>query len=224
MQKPTLLIVEDSSSLSSSLSIQCKRYYNVSQAPTIQGAFSLCADTTFDLVLLDRFLPDGDGTEILEYLNRHFPTTRVCLMSSAGELPDRIFGLNRGADAYLPKPFSPTEALAVLRALLRRNKLSDSSVLWRGEIELHLDRNVLVRGSDTVVLTPRETAFLTLFFQSTGNFLSRQQIQDWFWKNNLEATSAHIHVFAQRARKKLRQIRGTIVAHYGTGYEIKILD
>jgi DNA-binding response OmpR family regulator len=224
MKKPILLIVEDSASLSNTLTTQCRRYYRVSQVPTIQSAFSLCAEKTFDLVLLDRFLPDGDGTDFIEFLNRHQPITRICLMSSAGELPDRVFGLNRGADAYLPKPFSPTEALAVLRALLRRNKVSESNVLQQGAVELHLGPNLLIRDSRKVQLTPRETEFLSLFFHSTSSFLSQKQIQDWFWKNNLEASTAHIHVYAQRARKKLQQIRGTIVAHYGTGYELKILE
>lgn len=145
-------------------------------------------------------------------------------MSSRTELEERLHGLNRGADHYLSKPFEPQEVSALLRTLLRRGQLLQPHVLQANAVELRLDTRLLCRENTQVRLTPREAQLMELFLRSSTSVLTLEQIRHWFWIHGLETKNTHIHVYSQRLRKKLKQIRGTIVAHYGTGYELKILE
>lgn len=224
MRKPLLLIVEDDISLNTSLSFQLKKQYRIHQVPSLQAAFACLGRYSYDLLLLDRTLPDGDGLELLQVTNREYPHTKVCVMSQKGSLPERLRGLQSGADQYLPKPFHPQELVISLKILQRRGKLYEENILRRKTLELHLDSHVLRRGELTTVLTPRETQFIELFLNTNTSIVTREQIQNWFWINGAQAEDYNIHVSAQRLRKKLQAIRGTIVAHYGTGYELRLLE
>lgn len=224
MQNPRLLIVEDNSPLCLSLSSQLRRSYRVDLAPTLQAAYALLTGHSYDVLLLDRMLPDGDGLEILPLITRNFPQTKICIMSSSCELSDRLLGVSQGADLYVAKPFHPQEVFLMIQALLRRGRLYHSSILRWQNLELHLDSNMLVRDSKQILLTNREAQLLELFLNSKDSYITREQIRNWLWENGLERESSRVHVYAQRLRRKLQHIRGTIVAHYGTGYELRLLD
>jgi len=224
MNKPHLLIVEDNSPLSVLLSSQLRRSYTVDLAPTLQVAYSLLREQGYDVLLLDRMLPDGDGLEILPLITKNFPQTKICIMSSVAELSDRLLGVSQGADLYVAKPFHPQEVYGLIQALLRRGRLYQASLLRWKDLELHLDSHLLVRDSRKILLTHRESQLLELFLNSRDNYITQEQIHNWLWENGLERESSRVHVYAQRLRRKLQHIRGTIVAHYGTGYELRLLE
>lgn len=218
--KPSLLIIEDNASLSKKLKARLDTIFDITQTPSIETAISLVDDTNFAVVLIDRSLPDGDGIELVKFLEKAHPHTRVCILSHKSSTAEKINGLKNGADIYLTKPTSPQEVKAHLQALLRRGKVYQGELLHRNDLYLDPERMVAFRNGIHVDLTPRETQLLAEFLQAPGGFLSKAQLLDFFWDLGVEAKPSLIHVTIQRIRTRLKTFRVTIKTHYGTGYQL----
>lgn len=225
MEKLSLLIVEDNVVLNNAIRSYLRKYFTIHQTPTFNGALSLLDKLTqLDVVILDRFLPDGDGLELLPILNRYYPQTRICVLSNGQCLTDKLRGLDSGADVYLPKPIGLPEIKSQIIALLRRTRLLDHQLIKQGNIALNLHTRKISNNDETVTLTKRQTEIMTYFLQNPFGFVSKDQLFDVFWRLNSEPSDSAIHVNIQRLRKKLMLIGINLISKYGSGYQLALAE
>jgi DNA-binding response OmpR family regulator len=177
---------------------------------------------SYDALLLDLMLPDGDGLDLTRELRADARTRRLPLLmlTARGEPPDRIVGLEIGADDYLPKPFEPRELLARVKALLRRSAapLGDDEVLRFGRLEIDLGARQARVDGKPCDLTSHQFDLLVVLAQGAGRVLSRDQIMDGLKGHPLEAFDRSIDVHVSRIRaaieddpkspKRLLTVRG----------------
>jgi len=202
-----ILIVEDDPALSEML------VYNLTSAGfettlTADGdeAISAILDETPDLVILDWMLPNLSGIEICRqiranYQTRHLP---VIMLTAKGEDPDRVRGLNTGADDYMVKPYSPAELIARIQALLRRsNPESLADVLNFADISMDLQEHLVSRDGIPVKLGPTEFRLLRVFLEKPGRVYSREQLLDKVWGRDIYVESRTVDVHIRRLRKAL---------------------
>jgi DNA-binding response OmpR family regulator len=158
---------------------------------------------TYDIILLDILLPQLDGLTLLRELRRRGITTPILLLTARDAVDDRVAGLDAGADDYLVKPFSFSELLARLRALLRRPVLQTANRLAVGGIAMDLAARAVTRGGQEVVLTPREFAVLEYLLRHPGQALSRTQIAERVWSWEFHGDSNIVDVYIGYLRRKL---------------------
>ena len=159
-----------------------------------------------DLILLDRMLPDIEGTEICKFIRskKEIQRTPVIMLTAKGEEEDLLQGFDNGADDYLIKPFSPKELLARISALLRRsNESSLTSKLKYGNIVMDTDMHRVYCCDKETKLGPREYRILEFLMKNPGRVYSRQQLLDAIWGTNVYITDRTIDVHIRRLRKAL---------------------
>ncbi|NBD20664.1 response regulator [Aquabacterium fontiphilum] len=200
-----ILLIDDDVRLSAMVGDYLKAHgYQVSSAPNLRTGREMLARQTFDVLVLDLMLPDGDGLDLCRELrasprNRSMP---LLMLSARGEPTDRIVGLEIGADDYLPKPFEPRELLARIRALLRRtgSQAVDADV-WRfGRLEIDSGLRQVRLDGKACDLTSYQFDLLTVLARHPGRVLSRDQIMDALKGHPLEAFDRSIDVHISRIR------------------------
>ncbi|MEX2217940.1 MAG: response regulator transcription factor [Phycisphaerales bacterium] len=174
----------------------------------------------YDLIVLDVMLPDRDGVDVCKALRRRGVATPVLMLTALSATTDKVCGLNAGADDYLTKPFEFDELLARARALLRRGKAAESSVLRYRDVELDLTKRTVKRGEEQISLTAKEFALLEYFVRNAGRVLTRTSIGEHVWDMNFEPTSNVIDVYVSMLRRKIDKGFDTPLIHtvIGTGY------
>ncbi len=161
----------------------------------------------FDAILLDLMLPGLDGLSVCRKLRADGSRVPVIMLTARGEETDRVVGLELGADDYLPKPFSPRELLARLRALMRRSQPSQEpgEPVRRGELVLDpRTREVTLRG-EPVRVTTYEFELLRLLMLEAGRVMSRDRILDRLKGAEFESFDRSIDVHVSRLRQKLER-------------------
>jgi len=185
-----------------------------------RDGLSSALDGVYDLVILDVMLPVFDGLTVLQQLRRR-KDLPVIMLTARAQQPDRILGLNTGADDYLPKPFDPDELLARIRAILRRTDTLDwkgSAVLTIGDVQLNPGtRGVWVAGSP-VELTAIEFDLLEMLMRSQGRVVSRDEITLALFEREVTPYDRFLDVHISHLRKKLEGGRNLIRAVRGVGY------
>jgi len=196
--------------------------FEVTSAGTLAAGRERLKQSSFDALLLDLMLPDGDGLDLTRELRADARTRRLPLLmlTARGEPPDRIVGLEIGADDYLPKPFEPRELLARVKALLRRSAApaGDDEVLRFGRLEIDLGARQARVDGKPCDLTSHQFDLLVVLAQGAGRVLSRDQIMDGLKGHPLEAFDRSIDVHVSRIRaaieddpkapKRLLTVRG----------------
>jgi two-component system copper resistance phosphate regulon response regulator CusR len=157
----------------------------------------------FDLILLDVMLPGRSGWSVIEILRREGKTTPVIFLTAKDTIPDRVKGLELGADDYLIKPFAFTELLARVRGLLRRQAMRQPESLTAGDLELDLARSDARRGGKLLGLTKQEFLLLSLFVRRRGEVLSRSVIAEQVWGMNFDSDTNVVDVAVRRLRRKV---------------------
>jgi two-component system phosphate regulon response regulator PhoB len=201
---PTVLVVEDESALVTLLRYNLERAgYRVLTATDGEEAMLVAAEETPDLVLLDWMLPQLSGIEVCRRLRGRQETRNVpiVMLTARTEEADRIRGLDTGADDYLTKPFSMTELLARLRAVMRRIRPSlAEDVVSVGDIEMDRAAHRVRRGGREVHLGPTEYKLLEHLMSHPGRVFSREQLLDAVWGSDVyvEARTVDVHVGRQR--------------------------
>jgi two-component system, OmpR family, phosphate regulon response regulator PhoB len=200
MTKPSILIAEDESALVTLLRYNLEREgYRVLEAQDGEEALLVAAEERPDLVLLDWMLPQLSGIEVCRRLRGRQETRNVpiIMLTARGEETDRIRGLDTGADDYLTKPFSMTELLARLRAVLRRIRPSlAEDVVSVGDIEMDRAAHRVRRAGVEVHLGPTEYKLLDHLIQHPGRVFSREQLLDAVWGSDVyvEARTVDVHI------------------------------
>ncbi len=190
------------------------------------GALALAKAGGYDAIVLDRMLPDIDGTEVLQLLRSRGDRTPVLILTALGSVEQRVAGLDAGADDYLAKPFAFSELLARLRALGRRPVAAVAERLVAGDIELDEQRHVARVADKTVELTVREFALLAYLIRNVGQVLSRRQILDAVWGAEPDVYSNVVDLYVSYLRRKLAAVgRGRRLRTVrGVGYTLEAGD
>ncbi|MBM3878280.1 MAG: response regulator [Verrucomicrobia bacterium] len=157
----------------------------------------------YDLVVLDVGLPGCDGWTILRSLRQAGRESPVLFLTARDSVPDRVKGLESGADDYLVKPFAFSELLARVRTLLRRNSGRGPGPLQVGDLELDVTRHRAVRGGQRLDLTPKEFALLSLLVRRQGEVLSRTLIAEQVWDMHFDSDTNVVDVAVRRLRGKV---------------------
>lgn len=157
----------------------------------------------YELVILDVMLPSRDGWSVLAELRRAGSQRPVLFLTAKDGLPDRVKGLNLGADDYLVKPFAFSELLARVRSILRRGPSRQSETLRRADLEIDLVRHRVARGGKKLDLTPKEFALLALLARRAGEVLSRTAIAEQVWDMNFDGGTNVVDVHVRRLRSKV---------------------
>ncbi len=157
----------------------------------------------YDLIVLDVLLPGRDGWSVLAELRRGGVVTPVLFLSARDAVPDRVRGLDLGADDYLVKPFAFSELLARVRSVLRRGPSRQSEALHAADLEIDLPRHRAARAGRRLDLTPKEFALLALLARRAGEVLSRALIAEQVWDMNFDCDSNVVDVHVRRLRAKV---------------------
>lgn len=174
-----------------------------------------------DLIILDVMLPVIDGFTMLHQLRRR-KNTPVIMLTARVQRPDRIHGLNAGADDYLPKPFDPDELLARIGAVLRRTDQSHratTAVLRIGEVEVNAAKREARVAGAAVELTSVELDLLVMLMRSAGRVVSREEITVALFERDATPYDRFLDVHISHLRKKLGGKRKLIRTVRGVGYE-----
>jgi two-component system copper resistance phosphate regulon response regulator CusR len=216
-----VLVIEDNPKIAATLRQGfTEQGYAVDVTHTGFSGEEAAASQPYDLVVLDVMLPDRDGVDVCKALRRRGVATPILMLTALSATTDKVSGLNAGADDYLTKPFEFDELLARSRALLRRGKAAESSVLRYRDVELDLTRRTVKRGEETINLTAKEFALLEYFMRNAGRVLTRTSIGEHVWDMNFEPTSNVIDVYVSMLRRKVDKGFDTPLIHtvIGTGY------
>ena len=207
--KPYVLIAEDESAVSELLQYNLKREdYEVAIANDGEEALLMMEERVPDLLLLDWMLPKVSGIEVCRRIRNGGvnPNLPIIMLTARGEETDRIRGLDTGADDYVTKPFSTTELMARVRAVLRRIRpgLRDDRIVV-GDIEIDRVAHKVSRSGDDIHLGPTEFRLLDYFMQHPGRVFSREQLLDTVWGSDVYVELRTVDVHVGRLRKALRQ-------------------
>lgn len=201
-----ILVVEDQLRLAEFLrQALTEKSYTVTVVGNCAAASDAIAETSYDAVVLDLNLPDGDGLDLLTEWRAAGFQEPVLILSARDTVDDRIKGLDLGADDYLPKPFSVQELLAHVRALLRRQAAVKQSLLEHNGLKMDLMGHVVQLDGQQVDLTSREFALLEVFMQNAGRVLTRTLITEKIWSSNYEIDANLLDVYMSRLRTKLER-------------------
>ena len=199
---------------------------DVSLAHTIDGALHHIDHETFDVILLDLMLPDGDGLELLSTLRSRHIQTPVLVLTARDAVEDRIAGLDGGADDYLVKPFAFEEVLARIRALLRRPNVTEPVRLAVADLEMDLSTRQVTRRGRPIDLTLREFELLHVLMHHEGRIVSRGMLAQRVWRDTARSTTLDnvIDVHMARVRRKIDLPGAAKLIHTvrGVGFSLRV--
>ncbi|MFP3643434.1 winged helix-turn-helix domain-containing protein [Paraburkholderia sp. SIMBA_054] len=218
-----ILIVEDQRKLGLFLKQAfIERAYTATWVGSCTEAREALCETTYDVIVLDIGLPDGDGLALLREWRRAGFNEPVLILSARDAVEDRVSGLDVGADDYLPKPFSLEELLARMRSLLRRQSAVKDTLLQHQGIKLDLLSRTVQLNGQPVDLTSREFALLEIFLQNPGRILTRTLISEKIWESHYDVDTNLLDVYMSRLRAKIEAPLGKSLFKTvrGVGYQL----
>ena len=196
---------------------------DVVNAANGKDGLRLASEEEFDLVILDRMLPDMSGIDIITKLRAAGVALPVLMLSALGRTEKRIEGLDAGVDDYLAKPFEQEELIARVRALHRRaSGQSHSAVIIFGDLECHIKARTAHRQGRHIPLSPKEFELFKYFMQNAGETVTREMLLRDVWNLNFDPQTNVIDVNVGRLRRKLEEgFDGPILETiWGAGYRL----
>jgi len=178
----------------------------------------------YDMMFIDRMLPELDGLSIITALRAANINTPVLILSALSEVDDRVKGLQTGGDDYLTKPYAFSELLARIDALLRRqNPTQDRVKLTLADLELDLLKHKVQRAGKTIALQPREFRLLEYLMRHAGQVVSRTMLLEQVWDYNFDPQTNVIDVHISRLRNKIDKDYSSPLLHTirGAGYSLR---
>ncbi len=219
-----VLLVEDEPKLAALLRRGLRREgMAVDVAARGEDAVWMGSATAYDAIVLDLLLPGLDGLSVLERLRAEGVRAPILILTARDGVPDRVRGLDAGADDYLTKPFSFAELLARLRALARRGQVEPSTELVAGGLRLDPATRRVFRGEREIALTAKELAVLEVLMRRPGRVLSRFEILEHAWEGAYENRSNVVDAYIRLLRRKIDRPFGTdtIETVRGAGYRLR---
>lgn len=199
-----LLLVEDEHKIAASLKKGLEQEsYTVDVVYDGTAGLDLALSEEYDLIILDRLLPEIDGIEICKQLREKGNHTPVLMLTAKGQLQDRIEGFHAGADDYLVKPFAFEELLVRIKALVRRPKKSIGSVLACDGLSLDTDAFEVKRDNQTIQLSSKEFALLDYLIRHQNKTLTKEQIIAHVWNYDADVLPNTVEVYIGYLRNKI---------------------
>lgn len=177
----------------------------------------------YDAIVLDIMLPKRDGLSILREMRRQHSNTPVLLLSARGNVNERVEGLNLGADDYLPKPFSISEVVARVRALLRRASGEHATLMQAADLSLNVVTREAARSGVRIELTNREFAVLEYLMTNSGRVVTKTALCEHVWEHHFDTGTNVVEVCMQRLRRKIDEGHPRKLLHTvrGAGYVLR---
>ncbi len=227
MERAQILVVEDTPSTASLISHVLKeKNLGVKLVSSLKNAREEFLKMTFDLLILDRGLPDGDGLDFAKEVrsSKHSPTVPILILTAQNEIEERVAGLSGGADDYLGKPFNTQELDARVDALLRRAgyKLDVTEMSWEG-IKLSLSARKATLSGKALPLSEKEFDLLWFFMEHKNTALNRDFILQrvWGYDAGLNLTTKVLDVTISHLKEKLGKAAEKIIPVRGIGYRLE---
>ena len=215
-----VLVVEDEQLLADAVATGLRREaMAVDVVYDGQAALDRVSVNEYDVVVLDRDLPLVHGDDVLRAIVEEGLPTRVLMLTAAGDISDRVEGLELGADDYLPKPFAFSELVARVRALGRRATTPLPPVLERAGLTLDPGRREVLREGKPVALAPKEFAVLEVLMRAGGAVVSAEQLLEKAWDEHTDPFTNVVRVTVMTLRRKLGE-PPVIITVPGSGYRI----
>ena len=225
-----ILVVEDEKNIVRVITYNLEREgYQVIAVRDGEEALEKARKELPDLILLDLMLPKMDGLEVCRQLKASAKTSRIpiIMVTAKTQETDRVVGLEMGADDYIPKPFSPRELVARVKAVLRRSHQTEPSAVWRcGTLEVDWERRLVKLGQKALELTPKEFELLKILVGADGRVLSRDVLLErvWGYDQAAEIQSRTVDLHVSQLRKKLGAEGKRIRTSTGAGYRFQMPD
>lgn len=199
-----ILVVEDEPKLNELIQEKLKtEHYSVDGCLTGTDALDYLACAEYDAIVLDIMLPGMSGLEVLEKLRAGKDETPVLLLTARDSIPDRVAGLDAGADDYLVKPFAFDELLARIRVMIRRGPRNTQEVFTVADLTVDCAARTVKRGDIPITLASKEFSVLEYLIRNSGTVLSREKISRHIWSYDYEGGSNVVDVYIRYLRKKL---------------------
>jgi two-component system, OmpR family, response regulator len=220
-----VLLVEDDPDVSGYLAKGIAEHgHTVDQARDGKTGLFLATTEQYDAMIIDRMLPELDGLAIVKSIRATGNSVPVLILSTLGEVDDRVQGLNAGADDYLTKPFAFSELMARLEALRRRAAAAtgNETVLHVGDLELDLLARAAKRAGRVIALQPREYRLLEYLMRHAGQVVTRTMLLERVWDYHFDPQTNVIDVHVSRLRSKIDKGFDRPLLHTvrGAGYMI----
>jgi len=222
-----LLIIEDDRSLCTAISDYLKMEGHICEiAQNYWQAINKAADNTYDCIILDIGLPDGNGLDIIRELKANKSTDGILILSARSSLDDKLTGLKIGADDYLTKPFHFAEMSARINSIYRRNNQLGLNVISFNEIKVNTSDNQAYVNDTMLNLTRKEYDLLVFFVTNRNRIITKESIVEHLWGDEVILTDSFdfVYTHVKNLRKKIVKAGGKnyIKCIYGFGY--KFLD
>ncbi len=218
-----LLIIEDEEQLLDALKRGLtKRGYAVDKAEDGITGSEMAYQNEYDVIILDLNLPGKDGIEVLKDIRTRSMTTKVLILSARSSVPDKIKGLDLGANDYLGKPFDFLELEARIRNLIRRDFVQQSTVIHLQNLTLDTAQKSAAVNGHKLDLQPKEYAILEYLALHSGTVISSEELIEHIWDEEADMFSMSVKVHISNLRKKISAYgdSGLIVTVRGGGYMI----
>ena len=222
-----ILVVEDEKSLNRVISKSLeKEGFSVDSCFNGEEALTYMTVGEYDAIIMDIMMPKLSGMEVLRTLRAQKNATPVLLLTAKDGIPDRVKGLNAGADDYLIKPFAFEELLARIRVMLRKSSGSITNLYQVDDLKLNMESCKVTRAGNEIKLTAKEYAMLEYLMMNKGIVLSREKIENHVWNFDYEGGTNVIDVYILYLRKKIDAPYEKKLIHTvkGKGYVIREED
>lgn len=217
-----ILFVEDEVKTFSEHVLALRQQFIVTQAANYATAENILLHATrsFDLIILDRMLPDGDGLKLLSWIETEHPHTRVLILTNLGQESDVNTYLRNNADSYLIKPISPTRLVSEVMALCRRGKIILNGVLRSNSISYDPNVRVATNGRRRANLTKRQGSLFAEFLHNPKLRLRHEEITALYAQEGKEFDTGTAHVAIRRLRDRIKPINLDIKNMFSRGYKL----
>lgn len=230
MKKETILVVEDEEKIARLLELELEfEGYKVTKVMDGLEAFEAYKNSKWDLILLDVMLPGISGIELLRRIRLNDKNIPVLLLTAKGSVEDKVSGLDYGANDYITKPFQIEEVLARVRAALRvkavkrDQQTQEEHFMIFADLKINQPTREVLRGGETIDLTPREFDLLVYLMTHKRQVLNREQILGAVWGYDFFGDTNIVDVYIRYLRKKMEQPNKPALIHTvrGIGYVLK---
>ncbi len=222
-----ILLVEDDKKQRMPLqTVLCQAGHNVDGVGDGESARWLLSEKEYDLLILDWMLPCVSGLSLCQGYRAAGKVAPVLMITAKDATPDKVAGLDAGADDYLVKPIDIVEFMARVRALLRRSPLYQTDTICVADLNLYIDTLTIERQGVISALSSREFQLLEYFMRHPRQVLTRDQIEQAVWEWGTEPESNAITVLVRKLRKRLQEVGASdwIETVYGMGYRLLPAD
>lgn len=217
-----ILIIEDDPETAAAIRAEAEALgCQTDHRDTLPAGIEAATTDHYNVIVLDRMLPGGDGVDAMARIRAGGSTALILILSALGRAANRVEGLEKGADDYLPKPFEPEELRARLRALLRRGTIQvlDNDLLAFGDVEIRLKARTVHVKRNHVPTSPKEFELITYFARNAGQVVTRMQLLENVWNLHFDPGTNVVDVHVGRLRRKLEEAGATAIqTARGEGY------